>query len=844
MQKFMLSAVAAFCSAMIPLAHAQQADEVVPETGEQVSTDTGEQAGTRASGEATALLDAVVVLGTSRQDQTVLKSSAPVEVISTRELEETGAVTLNQALTKLHPSFNFSQGQNAVKGQATRSASLRGVSPAYTLVLVNGKRRHTQSLLQGSDPWPSNNVVDLNSIPISAIARVEVLRDGAAAQYGSDAIAGVINIVLNDAAEGGAANVRYGGYSDGGGATRVVNGWKGFQLGEDAGFINLSFDYLKSGQVDRSTDDWRQLFPAGDPRNQTYPKDYGKWGQASRENFSFLANGELKVGPGAFYGWANYADKRTSNYVNPERLVVGTGLPGDPIRDNTSSVTAIYPNGYQPRRTYYTTDWAGAFGYRFGEEETGKLDLGVSWGKNTTWLKGFSTVNPSWGAASPTSFDLGGWRSTQTSVTADYVRSVSPSWAPAPVLISAGVLYRRETWGINSFGDAASYSNGGMSNSGNGIPVTASSAGGLMPIDGGTVDRKVKGGYLGFETNLTEKFQIGVTGRYEDYSDFGDTINGKVTGRYEVNKAVAVRGTVSTGFHAPSLGQLGTQSTGFTSNWTNTGLGLPEPGRTRQFRPDDPRAAVFGAKSLDPEKSDSFSLGFVLTPDATTSLTVDAYYLKIKDQVIITDGLRGAGINTAFNSVGLPGYTSASYFFNGWDTTTKGVDFVGRKKLRFEGAGSLDLTLGLSFLKTRASNVKNSVTVNGTTVTVVNDYRVRDIEKGVPGNKLVLGGRYTLGDWTLDGTLTRFGKYTYNAAAGAANGNHNQTFSAEWYADLNVGYRVTKNLRLEVGAQNLFNKYPDKYDTTNRSSGINPYSFIAPNGAAGRFIYAGANLIF
>lgn len=824
MQKFALTAIAAaLYGALAPAAHAQQA--VQPAEGDSAS------------------LDAVVILGSSRQDQTTLKSAAPVEVISTRQLEETGAVTLNQALQKLHPSFNFSQGQNAVKGQATRAASLRGVSPAYTLILVNGKRRHTQALLQGTDPWPANNVVDLNSIPISAIARVEILRDGAAAQYGSDAIAGVVNIVLNDGAEGGAVNARYGSYSDGGGVTKAINGWKGLSLGE-AGFVNLSFDYLNSAQVDRSEADWRPLFADGDPRNDTFDKKYGRWGQASRENISFLANSELAIGAGTAYAWANYADKRTGNYVNPERQVIGTGLPNDPLKPNTSSVTGLYPDLYQPRRNYYSTDWAGAVGYRFGDEDSGKLDVGASWGQNVTSISVLDTANPSWGANSATKFDLGEWRSSQISITADYVRSFSPTWAAAPILVSAGVLSRRESWGISEFGDEASYTNGGLSNAGNGIPITASGGAGLRPVDGGTVRRSVKGVYLGAETDLTDKLQVGITGRFEDYSDFGNTLNGKLTGRYEVNSALAFRSTVSTGFHAPSLGQLGTQTTAFTSNWNNTGLGLAAPGQTRQFRPDDPVAAAFGAKPLDPEKSDSFSLGFVLTPDANTSLTVDAYYLKIKDQVIITDALRGAGITQAFNNAGLNGFTQASYYFNGWDTTTKGIDFVGRKKLRFSGAGTLDLSLGLSFLDTKASNVKNTVTVNGTTVTVVNDYRVRDIETGIPKNKLVLGARYAIADWTVDTTLTRYAKYTYNAAAGAANGNHDQTFKPEWYVDLNLGYRVHSNLRLEVGAQNLFNKYPEKYDTTNRASGINPYSFIAPNGASGRFVYAGANLIF
>ncbi|WP_418647880.1 TonB-dependent receptor plug domain-containing protein [Thauera butanivorans] len=826
MQKFALTAIAAFCGALTPVAQAQQAPGAED-----------------AAGEYAANLDTVVILGSSRQDRTALKSSAPVEVISTRQLEETGAVTLNQALQKLHPSFNFAQGQNAVKGQATRAASLRGVSPAYTLILVNGKRRHTQALLQGTDPWPANNVVDLNAIPISAIARVEVLRDGAAAQYGSDAIAGVINIVLNNAADGGGASVRYGSYSDGGGATKAVNGWKGLALG-DAGFVNLSLDYLKSGQVDRSEADWRQRFPSGDPRNDTLGQKHGTWGQAARENISVLANSELGIGDGTAYGWLNYADKRTSNYVNPERLVIGTGLPGDPIRDNTSNNLALYPDGYQPGRSYYSTDWAGAIGYRFGEQSTGKLDVGASWGQNRTSISGWHTSNPSWGADSPTKFDYGEWRSSQLSITADYVRSFSPAWASAPVLVSAGVLSRRESWGVSEFGDEAGYTNGGLSNAGNGIPITAASGSGLRAVDGGTVRRRVKGVYVGAETDVTERFQIGITARLEDYSDFGDTLNGKVSGRYEVSSALAFRGTVSTGFHAPSLGQLGTQTTAFTSNWNNTGLGLAAPGQTRLFRPNDPRAAVFGAKPLDPEKSDSFSLGFVLTPDTDTSLTVDAYYLKIKDQVIITDALRGDGVTSAFTSVGLPGFTQASYYFNGWDTTTTGIDFVGRKKLRLDGAGTLDLSLGLSFLNTKASKVKNTQTVNGTTVTVVNDFRVRDIETGIPKNKLVLGARYSYGDWTVDSTVTRYGKYTYNAAAGAANGNHDQTFDPEWYVDLNLGYRVNNHLRLELGAQNLFNQYPDKYDTTNRASGINPYSFIAPNGAAGRFVYAGASLLF
>src|SRR5262245_18106580 len=212
------------------------------------------------SGDAGAL-DTVVVLGTSREDTTALTSTAPVDVIAPQQLQSTGAVTINQALSKLHPSFNFPQGQNAVKGQGVRAASLRGVGPAYTLILVNGKRRNVSAQLSGTDPWPAAQVVDLNVIPVSAIERVEVLRDGAAAQYGSDAIAGVVNIVLKDDADLSQIVTSFGEYSDGGGQTQSVNGSAGFSFAADRGFVNVSADYLRNDNVDRSEADWRQLFP-------------------------------------------------------------------------------------------------------------------------------------------------------------------------------------------------------------------------------------------------------------------------------------------------------------------------------------------------------------------------------------------------------------------------------------------------------------------------------------------------------------------------------------------------------------------------------------------------------
>jgi|HigsolmetaAR202D_1030399.scaffolds.fasta_scaffold00558_14 iron complex outermembrane receptor protein len=813
------------------------------------------------------VLDTVVVLGTSRQDATALTSTAPVDVITPERLKETGAVTLNQALSKLHPSFNFPQGQNAVKGQSVRAASLRGVGPAYTLILVNGKRRNVSAQLSGTDPWPAAQVVDINMIPVSAVERVEVLRDGAAAQYGSDAIAGVINIVLKESI-GGAATANIGGYTDGGGFTRSVNAWNGFTLG-DRGFVNVSADYLKNDNVDRSEADWRQLFPDGDPRNETFNKKYGQWGQQAREHFSALVNFGYELTDSLeAYGWVNYADKEGLNYVNPSRIVKSvTNSPTvtDGRRISEQAVLSIYPDIHQPYITYHAEDIAAVAGLRFGNDVFGTLDTAVSFGRNETGRHTYETVNPSWGEESPTDFYLGSWESRTTSVTVDYRKDLDVS-AFESLVFSAGALYRHEYWGTEDIGDRQGYEPGPLAgltiaqvygpggvyerfvpqfpgvdfaNDNSRIPTTGSSTAGVTPEDVGSITRNVKGGYLGFDAAVTDKLDVGVTARYEDYSDFGGTSNYRLTARYEFVPAFALRGTVSTGFHAPSLAQLGNQTSGYTSNWSNSGTGVFAPGRTRMFRTADPTSRAFGAKPLEPEESTTFSLGAVIRPDATSSITIDAYKLRIKDVIQVSETIQGPTVTAAFESVGLNGFTQASYYMNAWDQTTYGVDIVGRKRFDFDES-TLDITAAASFLDTEVENVNREVTVGGAQIIAIRNAKVRDAETGTPRSKVILNGRYSIGSWVADATVTRYGSYRYNvgdvAGVPAANGNVDQEFSPETYLDLGVSYLSGGAWRIDVLVQNVLNKYPDKYVLGNRASGINPYSFIAPNGASGRFV--------
>ncbi|HEY5756292.1 MAG TPA: TonB-dependent receptor, partial [Steroidobacter sp.] len=664
-----------------------------------ISTVHAQDVDANGAGTDAGVIDSVVVLGTARENTTALTSTAPVDVITPEQLRETGAVTVNQALSKLHPSFNFPQGQNAVKGQGVRSASLRGVGPAYTLVLVNGKRRHLSAQLSGTDPWPAAQVVDINTIPVNAIERVEVLRDGAAAQYGSDAIAGVINIVLRKDSQGGSLGGRYGGYSDGGGETHQLLGNVATSLGED-GFVNVSVDRLKNDNVDRSEADWRQLFPNGDARNQTFNKQYGQWGQSTRDNWTALVNAEIGLSDSVrAYGWANYADKSALNYVNPERIVkANTRVPSatDPTRVSETAVIPVYPNGYQPFMTYDAEDIAAVAGVRYEGASLGDLDFAVSFGQNETSRTTGNTINPSYGPDSPTQFYLGSWKSRTTSVTLDYTKDLTIPGLQSSVL-SSGVLYRHEYWGTADLGDAAGYTSGPLAGRtiaslyGPGgiynqyasafpgvnfatdtsvVGATGSSTSGINPIDAGSVTRNVYGGYAGLDFTVFDKLDLGLTARFEDYSDFGNTTNYRLTGRYEFIPAVALRGTLSSGFHAPSLAQLGQQSTGYTSTFTNNGSSILTPGRTRLFRSNDPQAARFGAKPLDPEESTTVSLGLVLRPTDTTSVTIDAYQLDVDDVITITDTIQGPAVTAAFNALGLTGYTQATYYLNAWDTRT------------------------------------------------------------------------------------------------------------------------------------------------------------------------------
>ncbi|WP_137974033.1 TonB-dependent receptor [Pseudomonas sp. F(2018)] len=751
--------------------------------------------------EAAPMLDRVVAIGTRRSDATALTSAAPVDVINSQELVQTGATSLNQALFQLLPSFNFPQNQSATRGQDPKGASLRGLSPDQTLVLVNGKRRHASAVvnISGGVPFIGAQSVDLDMIPISAIDHVEVLRDGASAQYGSDAIAGVINIVLKQRDNGGQVNTQVGRYDQGDGFSKAVDAWYGLGLPSD-GFLTLSLN----GQNNKPTDIGDKYVADGEVQDP-------RWGGASRDKFNLAANAEVLLNDQwQLYGFATYGQDKSFNNTPPL------------LASNPNNVPEIYPNGTIPQYRYRYEDAAVTFGSRFEDEAIGRFDLSATYGRDKHDEQASDTVNPSYGAASPTKFDVATLINEQTNLTLDYARDLDVDWSANPLTISAGVAWRDERYRLQE-GDYDSYAYGGI----DGVQVGAVQASGLQPDDAGTFNRDVGGLYFGLENQLTDKLQLGLAGRTEHYSDFGSATTGKLSARYELTPQVGLRATVNNAYRAPTLGQIGTSWT-TTTNVDAAG----NPVLTRMLPVDHPAARALGAEELKPEKSRNLSFGLVLRPSEQASLTIDAYRIDIRDRILFSGGISGPEAEQILADAGYGQYTWAQFMTNAADTSTRGVDVVGKYNLELQRYG--DLALSAGYTKTRTTIDKVHANPHGFE-TVTRESRGY-LEHGYPEDKLVFGAVHGYGLWTTSLYVTRFGEYRKYASS-ASNAQYDQTFSAQWVADLDINYAFTKQLKVSVGANNLFDSHPDDFNQRLRQTPAQQYSYLAPAAPEGTFYY-------
>jgi len=766
-----------------------------------------------APAERASTLDTLIVTGTRVSDRTVAESQSPIDIISSEALQATGTTELATALARALPSLNFPRPALTDGTSAIRPAQLRGLAPDQVLVLVNGKRRNTSSLLnlngtigRGSAP------VDLNTIPISAIDRVEVLRDGASAQYGSDAIAGVVNVVLKGARQGGSLQARYGGYSAGDGVQSQIAGDAGIDLGGDRGFVHLS------AQLDQQDATNRARPFAGTP-GPTQPEPGQK---------AFVI-GEPEVDAGAFAFNLDYAlTDRVSVYgfgSASNRDITSFAFfraPGNP----TQNIPSIYPDGFLPRINNVSKDRAIVAGLKGFTEGGWNWDLSYNYGYNHLEFYTRNTLNATLGPDSPTEFYDGALETTQNILNLDVSRQFD--WGLAyPATLSFGLEARNEKWN-QSPGEYGSYADAGLGVPG--APPGAQGFGGFAPEVSGAYDRDSYAAYVGLEADFTEKFSAGVAARYEDYDDFGSQASGKVSARYAFTDAVALRGTVSSGFRAPSLAQqyFQTVSTVFLP-------GIPTPFEIRTFPASSAVAQAFGAEPLQPEESLSYSLGLVLQPADGLYLTVDAYQIDVDDRIALSSNLTGDGVRALLESRGIYGVNGGRYFTNAIDTRTRGVDVVGTWRVPLQ-ASTLDLTAGYNHTRTEITRIApnpEELEQSGLNLERIDRVEAGRIEQGFPRNKLLLGSAWTGQQWSLSATATRYG----SVRTTPNNPDLDQEYGAKWLLDVSASYRPDERWTLTLGADNVLDEYPDENIFGNSTNGQFPYSNLSPFGFGGAFVY-------
>ncbi|HVF34990.1 MAG TPA: TonB-dependent receptor [Candidatus Saccharimonadia bacterium] len=762
-------------------------------------------------------LETVVVTGTRVSDRTVAESTSPIDIITSEALESTGTAELATALARLLPSLNFPRLSIADGSESVRPAQLRGLSPDHVLVLVNGKRRHTGALVNvNGTQGRSSSPVDLNAIPVAAIERVEVLRDGASAQYGSDAIAGVINIVLKDGASGGEITTRYGQYSAGDGQQYDAFVDAGFRLGAD-GFLHLAAQAGHQDDMNRA----RPFLGPATATSAPLGRVVQRQGDPEVDHYAVSYNAELPLRDALSiysYGMHTERDTLANGFFRPA---------GDP-----RNIPSIYPEGFLPQINNVSTDYSFVGGLKGDAWGAAAFDLSYGYGTNELTFDILNTLNRSLGPTSPTEFYAGALEITQHVVNLDFNQPIE--WGrDYPLTLSYGAELRDEEF-EQSQGEPLSFANGGVLAPGQTTPIPGSQVfAGFKPSDGGTFDRDALSLYAGLEGDLTERFSAGIAARYEDYSDFGTTTTGKATARYAFSDAVALRATYSTGFHAPSLQQQFFQST--ATNFIVTPQGnLPFDIVT--FRVSNPAGIALGAEPLQPEESTNVSLGLVLQPLDRLYITIDAYRIELEDRISLSENLTSAAVRNFLNANGFVGVGGGRYFTNAIDTTTDGVDVVASYGMDV-GSGSLDLTFGYNYNKTEIDRVApNPASLAAIDPNALRFGRVEigRFEVGAPRNKMLLGALWSSDDWEFAANAVRYGEITVRNASPA----QDQTFDSKWTLDLAATWKRDR-WRFTLGSDNVLDEYPDEVLFANSTGGQLPYqSSASPFGFGGAFVYA------
>ncbi len=792
-------------------------------------------------------LSEISAIGSRNADRTIVNSPVPVDVLTSEDIKLSGRTETAQILQMLAPSFNFPRPSLTDGTDNSRPATLRGLAPDQVLVLVNGKRRHTSSLINlNGSIGRGSGLVDLNAIPSSSIDRVEILRDGAAAQYGSDAIAGVINIVL----KGNSANeftVQGGGHNttvkslvapdrkltDGKSVT--ASGNYSLAWGQD-GFATLSVEYRDRDFTNRAAPDGRTQYFAGNPKNsdpQFSNRVNHRFGDPiTRDAVGFLNIAKQLGASTEFYSTIGYADRNGN----------GAGFYRRALDDR--NVRSIYPDGFLPLIESTVKD-ASALGGVRGLAGAFKYDASVTWGRNSYRYDIINTNNASLGNASPTEFYAGTTGFNQLTTNLDLVRKFDIG-SSSPLNVAFGAEFRRDAYSIKE-GEPDSWRHGGVPVlDASGAPTTRIAAAGaqvfpgFQPSDATNESRTNVAGYLDLELNPLPALLVAVAGRAENYSDFGGKTTGKIAARFQVARGVALRGAAATGFRAPSPGQ-----SHFTATSTNFINGVPFEIKT--FPVASGPGKLLGATDLKPETSVNLSAGIALSPGRNLSVTVDYYNIKIDDRVVLSGNFTDVTVRNFLAANGFPGVAGGRYFTNAIDTETEGVDVIVGYGAAIGKSSNVRFTAGYNGNTTKVTRISQTPPALAAFQSTLFDRSEQArIEVGQPKNNLNLMGVLSMNRATATLRTHRYGEVTTFATTAALD----QTFAAKWITDVSVAYRVLDQLTLSVGADNIGDVYPDLNSlgsaTTGGNSffGILAYSGQSPFGFNGRYIYGRASVVF
>ncbi|REL36707.1 TonB-dependent receptor plug domain-containing protein [Thalassotalea euphylliae] len=813
-------------------------------------------------------IEKISIIGSRRLGRSIEDSPVPIDILDADTLAGTGLTETNQLLNTLLPSFNFPQPSLTDGTDHVRPAQLRGLAPDHTLVLINGKRRHTSALLNlGGSAGRGSSAVDLNAIPVNAIERIEVLRDGAAAQYGSDAIAGVINIVLKNASSGGEVSVTYGGnvtemegvpnlegvsvgedgnlaFETGGdrdvtdGQTLTLRANSGFALGQD-GFVNVSLEYRDRNTANRADFDPRENYERQadgslDPRELTINRYNHTFGNGEVEDIAVFVNAGYYLDEDTeLYAFGSYSGREGESGGFYRRA------------KDSRNVQAIYPDGFAPRITSKINDYSLAAGVKGYVLEEWNYDVSAVYGRDQFQFGVENSLNTSFGAQSPTDIDAGSLIYDQLTLNADFSRVFESALFENGLNVAFGVEYRHESYEIEA-GEAASYQRGEF---GRGGAVRTSNddafgaAGsqvfvGFSPASAGDNSRHNVSAYIDLETDVTDFWNMTVAARYEDYSDFGSTLNGKIANRFSLTEELALRLSASTGFRAPSLQQQ------FFTNIQTTFVDSV-PVETGTFAPGSDVAKALGSPGLDAEESVSIAGGITWTPVAEFSLSIDAYRIDIDDRIVLSNNLSGPGIESLLAGTGA---TRARFFSNAIDSRTEGVDVVATYSLDLNTYGNVLLNAGYNYNDNEVTNIiEPPAALQGAGVDQGNLFSGTEIlrfEVGSPKSKLNLSATWNFDDVKATLRTTRYGE-TQDPSINPA---RNEVIPTEWVTDIDVAYQLTDGLSLSVGANNVFDQYPDAsrnlIDDVTTFTRIFAYSPFAPYGFTGRFVYGKVSYSF